>query len=152
MATSKLHGSYGELGAPPASREGLVVKEQGKGRRLLELLPPNSAQSWTGMALLVIRGADFDLIPCLLQPSHMFPIRPGLHARRRRVCLEGIRDKFKALVQQRTDLGVACGDQRKIGLFLVSAIWASWRKLRALVDIGMIPQARALRRLHIRGL
>jgi hypothetical protein len=69
------------------------------------------------MTLLVIRGANCDLIPCLLQSSHVFPIRPGLHARRRRVHLKGVRDKFKALVQQCANLGIACSDQCKISLF-----------------------------------
>ena len=71
------------------------------------------------MALLVIRGADFYLIPFLLQSSHVFPICPGLHARWRRARLEGIRDKCKALVQKCVNLWIVCGNQREIGLFLV---------------------------------
>ena len=42
------------------------------------------------LALLVIGGGHFHLIAFLLQPSHVFPIRPGLHAGRRRACLEGV--------------------------------------------------------------
>src|SRR2546428_109096 len=93
------------------------MAKEWRGRRLPGLLPPNGAQGWTGMTLLVIRGANCDLIPCLLQSSHVFPIRPGLHARRRRVHLKGVRDKFKALVQQCANLGIACSDQCKISLF-----------------------------------
>jgi len=63
-------------------------------------------------------GADFDLIPCLLQSSHVLPIRPAFHACWSRVCLEGVRDKLKALVQQCADLGIAFSDQGEIGLFL----------------------------------
>jgi hypothetical protein len=85
----------------------------------LRLLPPNGAQGWTGVALLVICGADFYLIPFLLQSSHVVPIRPRLDAGRRRACLEGVGDEFKALVQKCADLWVVCGYQRKIGLFLV---------------------------------
>jgi hypothetical protein len=48
--------------------------------------------------VLVIGGADGDLLPFLLQSSHVFPIRPGLEARRRRTCLEGVCHEDKALV------------------------------------------------------
>jgi hypothetical protein len=50
------------------------------------------------MALLVIGGGDFYLIAFLLQPSHVFSIRSGFEARRRRGCLEGVCHEFKALV------------------------------------------------------
>lgn len=86
---------------------------------VLELLPPNSAQRWTNLALLVIGGGHFRLIAFLLQPSHVFPIRPGLHAGRRRACLEGVCHESKALVQECADLRVLCSDQREISLFLV---------------------------------
>ena len=48
-----------------------------RGRRLLELLPPNGAESWTGIALLVIRGADLHLIAFLLQSAYVCLVRPG---------------------------------------------------------------------------
>src|SRR5262245_19332817 len=84
----------------------------------LRLLPPNSAQGWTGIALLVIGGGDFHLIAFLLQSAYVCLIRPGLHACRRRIRLEGVRHEFKALVQQCADLRVLCSDQCEISLFL----------------------------------
>jgi len=89
------------------------------------------------LALLVIRGGDFYLIAFLLQSSHMFPICPGLHARRRRACLEGVCHEFKALVQKCADLWIMCGDQRKIGLFLVFCHTGLLEdgELRSLVDL-----------------
>jgi hypothetical protein len=45
------------------------------------------------MVLLVIRRADFYVIPFRLQSSYVFLIRPGLHARRRRARLEEVSDE-----------------------------------------------------------
>jgi hypothetical protein len=89
------------------------------------------------MALLVIRGADFYLIAFLLQPSHVFPIRPGLDTRRRRTRLEGVRHEFKALIQECADLWIVCSDQRKISLFLVFCHTGLLedRELRSLIEL-----------------
>src|SRR4029453_11401916 len=93
---------------------------EGPGQR--QVSPRASFAKWrserAGLALLVIGCGDFHLIACLLQSAYMLLIRSGLHARWRRVHLEGVRDKLKVLVQQCANLGIACSDQRKISLFL----------------------------------
>jgi len=71
------------------------------------------------MTLLVIRGADYDPIPFTLQSLHMVLIRPALHTSWGLACFEGVCDKFKSLVQKRTDLGIVFSDQSQISLFLV---------------------------------
>src|SRR5215510_3977793 len=86
----------------------------------LALLPPNGAERWTGMALLVIRAAHFHLIPRLLQSSHLFLVRLNLDARRDRARFESIGDEFKALVQECADHRVPLGDQCDIGVLPLS--------------------------------
>ena len=63
------------------------------------------------MPLLIIPAGHCHLIARLLQSSHVFPFRPGLHARRSRARLERIRDKFEALLQEGADLWVAGSNQ-----------------------------------------
>jgi hypothetical protein len=60
------------------------------------------------MALLVIRGADFDLVPFLPQSSHVLLICPGLNAQRHLAHFKSIYDEFKAVVEECADLGVTC--------------------------------------------
>src|SRR2546427_544670 len=103
MLTGNLDRARGHVGRS-------LVRWVGEGRHLLGLLPPFGAQGGTGMALLVIRGADCDLIPFLLQSSYVFPIRLGLDARRRRARLEGVCHECKAVVQECADLWIVCSD------------------------------------------